>query len=75
MALGGQAGLGDPLAVDRKQSSVEIRGSSFLRNADSESKISQSKFFRRDLAWCAGLEIVDNIHKSDSNFVEMFWAR
>ena len=67
MALGGQAGLGDPSAVDRMQSLVEIRGSSFLRNADSELKIQECRpnlsIFLRDLACCAGLEIVDKTHK------------
>ena len=43
MALGGQAGLGDPFAVDRVQSLIEIRGSSFLRNADSELKIQECR--------------------------------
>ena len=67
MALGSQAGLGDPFAVDRVQSLVEIRGSSFLRNADSELKIQECRpnlsIFLRDLACCAGLEIVDKTHK------------
>ena len=43
MALGGQAGLGDPSAVDRMQRLVEIRGPSFLRNADSELKIQECR--------------------------------
>ena len=43
MTLGGQAGLGDPSAVDRMQKLTEIRGSSFLRNADSESKIQECR--------------------------------
>ena len=43
MALGGQAGLGDPSAVDRVQRLVEIRGPSFLRNADSELKIQECR--------------------------------
>ena len=63
MALGGQAGLGDPSGGDRMQRLVEIRGSSFLRNADSELKIQECRpnlsIFLRDLAWCAGMEIVD----------------
>ena len=67
MALGGQAGLGDPSAVDRMQRLVEIRGPSFLRNADSELKIQECRpnlsIFLRDLACCAGLEIVDKTHK------------
>ena len=67
MALGGQAGLGDPFAVDRVQSLVEIRGSSFLRNADSELKIQECRpnlsIFHRDSRFCAGLEIVEKTHK------------
>ena len=63
MALGGQAGLGDPSAVDRMQRLVEIRGPSFLRNADSELKIQECRpnlsIFHRDSRFCAGLEIVD----------------
>ena len=63
MALGGQAGLGDPFAVDRVQSLVEIRGSSFLRNADSELKIQECRpnlsCFLCNFSSCAGLEIVD----------------
>ena len=43
MALGGQAGLGDPSAVDRMRRLVEIRGPSFLRNADSELKIQECR--------------------------------
>ena len=43
MALGGQAGLGDPSAVDRVQRLVEIRGPSFVRNADSEVKIQECR--------------------------------
>ena len=67
MALGGPAGLGDPLAVDRTQRLVDIRGPSFLRNADSELKIQEC---RPNLSWflcnfssCAGLEIVEKTHK------------
>ena len=67
MARGHQAGLGDPLAVDRMQSSVEIRGSSFLRNADSELKIQECRpnlsIFLGSESWCAGLEIVEKTHK------------
>ena len=54
MVLGGQAGLGDPSAVDRMQRLVEIRGPSFLQNADSELKIQECRpnlsIFLRDLA-------------------------
>ena len=67
MALGGQAGLGNPSAVDRTQSLVEIRGSSFLRNADSELKIQECRpnlsISLGSESWRAGLEIVDKTHK------------
>ena len=67
MALGSQAGLGEPSAVDRMQRMVEIRGSSFLQNADSELKIQECRpnlsIFLRDFACCAGLEIVEKTHK------------
>ena len=67
MALGGQAGLGDPSAVDRTQRLVEIRGPSFLRNADSELKIQECRpnlsIFLGSQSWCAGLEIVEKTHK------------
>ena len=67
MTLGGQAGLGNPSAVDRMQRLVEIRGPSFLRNADSELKIQECRpnptSFLRDSRFCAGLEIVEKTHK------------
>ena len=67
MALGGQAGLGDPSAVDRMQRLVEIRGSAFLQNADSEFKIQECRpnlsIFLGSESWCARLDIVENIHK------------
>ena len=67
MALGGQTGLGDPFAVDRVQRLVEIRGPSFLRNADSELKIQECRPNKTisllNFSSCAGLEIVDITHK------------
>ena len=67
MALGGQAGLGDPSAGDRMQRLVEIRGPSFPRNADLELKIQECRpilsIFLGSESWCAGLEIVDKTHK------------
>ena len=41
--------------------------STFRRNADLDPKIQECRlnpsFFQSDSAWCAGLEIVDNMHK------------
>ena len=59
--MGGATGLGDPFAVDRMQNLVEIRG-------HSESKIQGCRpnlsIFQSNSACCAGLEIVENMHKA-----------
>ena len=56
-----------PLSSDRMQNLVEFRGSSFLRNADSELKIQECRpnlsCFLCNFSSCAGLEIVDKTHK------------
>ena len=63
----GPAGLGIPFAVDRMQNLVEILGQPFAENADLDPKKQECRlnpsFFQSDSACCAGLEIVDNMHK------------
>ena len=74
----GPRGPGRPwrsLSSDRMQSLVEFRGSSFLRNTDSELKIQEYRpnlsIFLGSESWCAGLEIVDKTHKDGFYFVEV----
>ena len=63
----GPAGLGIPFAVDRMQNLVEILGQPFAENADLAPKKQECRLnpsiFQSDSAWCAGLEIVENMHK------------
>ena len=71
MALGGQAGLGDPSADDRMQRLVDIRSLSFLRNADSELKIQECRpnptFFNAILGSVPGWRLLRKLIRAVSN--------